>query len=581
MAYSAADYIIERLIQQKVEALFGVPAVYCAALYAAAARVNPPAPAPAVFRTIVTSSDLEAGYAADGYARVRGLSAIGVAYGVGTLSLINAVAGAYLERSPIVIVNGGPSQSNIDLQTRTGVLFSHSMGLPHSDLDAFRPFTAFCERATSRADIPRLVDQALVAAITRKHPVYIEIPQAWLGMDCPRPARDLDLAIPPGTADQSATLILQEIRAAKHPFVIVGVEIQRYGLAAQLLKVLDKLGIRWATTLLAKSALPEQHAGFQGVFNGEKAPSSLTSQIAASDLIVALGAVFGSGHASLMIPQYPNTIRIWDGKIIAHGKPSQPVGIPSLIAALDRLSVLEASVHYDSTVDYTGKHGQDGDGESAWDGDRGTDPEQPAVQEDTRGILTPVSNGLAYQELFDVIAEPAFLDPTLTIIADTFLGIYPAARLSMPTSNCFITSALWASIGHAVGAGVGAWIPREKRPVVVCGDGGFQMVAHSLSTMAKYKHDTIVIIVDNGLYGYEQYLLSQTYYNNPGENPLPYAVLSSWDYEKLARAMGIGEVLTANSAASLRAALAAAKANMASPTVIHALVASRSLPAGL
>src|SRR6267378_1284284 len=148
MAYSAADYIIERLIQQKVEALFGVPAVYCAALYAAAARVNPPAPAPAVFRTVVTSSDLEAGYAADGYARVRGLSAIGVAYGVGTLSLINAVAGAYLERSPIVIVNGGPSQSNIDQQTRTGVLFSHSMGLPHSDLDAFRSFTAFCERAT-------------------------------------------------------------------------------------------------------------------------------------------------------------------------------------------------------------------------------------------------------------------------------------------------------------------------------------------------------------------------------------------------------------------------------------------------
>jgi len=211
----------------------------------------------------------------------------------------------------------------------------------------------------------------------------------------------------------------------------------------------------------------------------------------------------------------------------------------------------------------------------------GTNPEQPAVQEDTRGILTTVSNGLAYQELFDVIAEPAFLDPTLMIIADTFLGIYPAARLSMPTSNCFITSALWASIGHAVGAGVGAWIPREKRPVVVCGDGGFQMVAHSLSTMAKYKHDTIVIIVDNGLYGYEQYLLSQTYYSNPGENPLPYAVLSSWDYEKLARAMGIGQVLTANSAASLRAALAAAKANMASPTVIHALVASRSLPAGL
>jgi len=162
MPFTTSDYIITRLAQQNVEAIFGVPAVYCAPVFEAAANT-------ANFRVVVTSSDLVAGYAADGYARTRGLSAVSVAYGVGTLSLLNAVAGAYIERSPVVVINGGPSQARIDQQNNTGILFSHSMGQPHSDLEAFRPFTCFAERATSQAGLPALIDRAIVAALTKKH----------------------------------------------------------------------------------------------------------------------------------------------------------------------------------------------------------------------------------------------------------------------------------------------------------------------------------------------------------------------------------------------------------------------------
>jgi thiamine pyrophosphate-dependent acetolactate synthase large subunit-like protein len=126
MPFTTSDYIITRLAQQNVEAIFGVPAVYCAPVFEAAANT-------ANFRVVVTSSDLVAGYAADGYARTLGLSAVSVAYGVGTLSLLNAVAGAYIERSPVVVINGGPSQARIDQQNNTGILFSHSMGQPHSN----------------------------------------------------------------------------------------------------------------------------------------------------------------------------------------------------------------------------------------------------------------------------------------------------------------------------------------------------------------------------------------------------------------------------------------------------------------
>src|ERR1700754_770980 len=144
MPYVIADYLPDRLVEHGVERLFGVPAVFCAAVFDAAVRK-------AGFHTVVTNSDLEAGYAADGYGRVHGLSAVAVSYGPGNLSIVNAIAGAYLERSPVVVVSGGPSQRNIDDQNATGVLYSHSMGKLHTDLDIFANITALCQRETDES----------------------------------------------------------------------------------------------------------------------------------------------------------------------------------------------------------------------------------------------------------------------------------------------------------------------------------------------------------------------------------------------------------------------------------------------
>jgi indolepyruvate decarboxylase len=451
--YVVADYIIERLAQHGVQTLFGVPAVYCSALYAAAEQAPN-------FGIVVTNSDLEAGYAADGYARVHGLSAVAVSYGPGTLSLVNAVAAGYVERSPIVVVNGGPSQANIDNQSRTGVLFSHSIGWPHTDMDIFANVTAFCQRATQVSQVPQLVDTALATALIRQHPVYLEIPQGMLSAACPRPVGALDTTVPAGDAAAAAATILQAIESTPAPLVIVGVEVARYRLAAKVLSFLDRLQLRWATTLLAKSTLPEQHSGFLGVFNGDRAPAGLRTLIQSAELIVALGAVFGSGHANLMIPKFTKTIRAWDGAVVDRGGVPQSVGLPALVDALDQQSVGMSPVAYPGAIP----------------------PPAPSP-------VTPDAAELTYQQVFDVIAEPVFLDATFTVVADTFLGIYPAARMPMPTQDSFIADAVWASIGHAAGAAVGAFAAGGKRPLVLTGDGGFQMVGQALSTMVRYQHN--------------------------------------------------------------------------------------------
>src|SRR5206468_880206 len=108
---TAAKYILTRLSQLGVDLLFGVPGATCDPLFAAATGK------PGV---VVCSSDLEAGYAADGYARMRGLGALSVTYGVGTMSLIGVVSGAYAERVPLVVVNGGPSAEDLRVMRETG-----------------------------------------------------------------------------------------------------------------------------------------------------------------------------------------------------------------------------------------------------------------------------------------------------------------------------------------------------------------------------------------------------------------------------------------------------------------------------
>ena len=112
-----------------------------------------------------------------------------------TSALSTPIAGAYLERSPVVVISGGPSQKNIDDQNATGVLYSHSMGKPHTDLDIFRNITAFCQRETDETKLPKLIDDAIKAALVTKHPVYLEAPKDLFSRPCSPPAAPIDTTV--------------------------------------------------------------------------------------------------------------------------------------------------------------------------------------------------------------------------------------------------------------------------------------------------------------------------------------------------------------------------------------------------
>jgi indolepyruvate decarboxylase len=539
VAFTVADYILQRLSEQHVDTLFGVPAAYCAPLFDAASAHG--------VTSIVAANDLEAGYAADGYARTKGLGAVSVAYGVGALSMINAIAGAYVERSPVVVINGGPTPANLANLHQYDIIFSHSIGEDATDLAAYKLVTANAARAATVAQVPGVVDAAISAAITKKRPVYIEINMDIWTMACPTPGGPLMVTNPPaGTEHQLAIIIVGLIRAAQSPVILVGTEIQRYGLADKVADLIAKLGVRWATALLAKSVLPEQGAGWIGVYDPPHSQIAVQNAVEQADLLVTLGCVFPNGYATLVRSAFGRMIQVYDGKARIKTGGKQAAEISALVLEL----VTEAAKAPPRPVP------------------GGVPPKAPG--------LAPGS--LSYKQVFERIG--AALDSSWIIIPDTFLGIYSAANLPVKGRDAFLCSGIWASLGHSLAAAVGASFGSSRRPLVICGDGGFHMTAQALSTMVQYGRNPVIILIANGIYGYEQFLVDPTFFSNPAKPPRPYVVLNQWDFVKFAGGFGLQSAQAVNTPASFDAALGAAKA-LNGPALIIAQVNPRDLPAEL
>src|SRR5262249_52061966 len=478
-------------------------------------------------RSVVTASDLEAGYAADGYARTKGLGAVSVAYGVGTLSMINAIAGAFVERSPVVVINGGPTAANLANLHQYDVVFSHSIGQDATDLNAYTLVTAYAARAGKVAEVPTVVDTAISTAIKKKRPGYIEINMGIWESTCPMPGGPLPVANPPaGTEQQLAATIVALIRAAQSPLILVGTEIQRYGLADAVADLIAKLGVRWATALLAKSTLAEAGNGWVGVYDPPHSQAAVKNAVENADLLVTLGCVFPNGYAPRLQSSFGHMVQIYDGKVRIKTGAKQNAEIATLVAAL----VSEAARAPPRPVP------------------GGVSPVPPA----------PATGALTYKQVFERIG--AALDPSWITIPDTFLGIYSAPNLPVKGRDAFLCSGVWASLGHSVAAAVGASFGASRRPLVICGDGGFHMTAQALSTMVQYGRNPVIVVLANGIYGYEQFLLDPSFFSSSSTPPRPYVVLNQWDFVQFGKGLGLQFVQAVNTAASLDAALAAAKA---------------------
>lgn len=551
MSTTIAQYTLARLKQFGLKHLFGIPGTSCAGLFDATEKSG--------VRSILTSSELEAGYAADAYARLSGISAVSVSYGVGTLSMVNAIAGAFTERSPVVVLNGGPRQSDEWIENHYGVLFSHSTGIPQCDLEVYRSVTASALKIRNADEATSAIDRSIQIAVRTQRPVYLEIPSDLWDQPCNDVTGSIDCSTSAsGNETEFAELISNRLSEATSPAFLLGVELQRYRLQDEIQELLETTKIPWATTMLAKSVLDERLEGFSGVYDSDLAPKPVRQVVENADVLISLGCVFGVDHTHLLKVRHDQMIHVADGFIRVARDAPKHCDLGTLVSELHEQFRTKGE-------------------RASWPGIGATSSVALQSYSSRRG-WAPESDdckSLSYEQLFNAIGDA--IEDDWLLISDTCLGSYPAADLSTRGRDAFVGNPVWLSIGHSIGAAVGAIHASERRPVVLCGDGGLQTIVQGLSSIAAYGKNLIVIVIDNGIYAIEQYLIDPKFFADPDHEPLPYVSLNRWDYPRVAKGMGFKQAATVKDQETLKEILRDA-VGWDSPALISVRIDPRSLP---
>jgi pyruvate decarboxylase len=234
------------------------------------------------------------GYAADGYARVKGISAIVTTFGVGELSAINAIAGAYSEVVPVVHIVGTPST----ISQRNGQLLHHTLG--NGDFNVFSNMSAQISVVTAKLNEPieaaSLIDHALRECFVQSRPVYITLPTDMVQkkIEGARLQTPIDLSYPtndPDTEKYVLDVILRSLYAAKSPTVLVDACAIRHRVLDEVHSLIDKTGLPVFVTPMGKGAINETHPKYGGVYAGEGSQPDVKERVESSDLILTIGAI--------------------------------------------------------------------------------------------------------------------------------------------------------------------------------------------------------------------------------------------------------------------------------------------------
>src|SRR5215472_16187921 len=276
------DFLLRRLEEAGVRHLFGVPGDYNLPLLQQLQDSG-------ALKWVGTCNELNASYAADGYARLNGLGALLVTNGVGPLSAINGIAGSYSEHVPVICISGSIPLRSID----RGLGMHHTMADGSYDhfLDAYARVTAARARLTPH-NAATEIDRLILTAWREKLPVYVELPSDIAYLNIEVPVAPLDMSQPPSDPERlrsCAEAIASELSEAKSPAILVDQDVDRYGAATEVMGLAEKLQLPVAVTGPAKAVIDETFAHYAGIYNGKASAPQTRDAIEASDCLLSIG----------------------------------------------------------------------------------------------------------------------------------------------------------------------------------------------------------------------------------------------------------------------------------------------------
>lgn len=464
-------YLIDQLERHGVRHVFGIPGDYSLLFLKEMSE--------SAVTFVGTSDEQGAGAAADAYARLNGLGAVCITYAVGSLKVANATAQAFAERSPVIVICGAPG---LEERIRHPLLH-HRVNQFDTQQRIFKrltvAWTVLDEAETAFSEIDRVIH----AAERHKRPVYIELPRDMVHVEGAPGHRHVDVpeVSDPAVLSEALTEAADMINSAKHPVIVAGEEIQRFGLSEKLVELVKKTGIPVAATLLGKSCVSEDEPSFLGVYAGVLGSEETRCAVESGDCFVLLGMMMTDlnlGAFTANLDRAKTILANVDGVFIRHH--SFDVRFPHL---LDGLLSAPIRPRHDELVRRSSRPGP---------------------------FLPRPGMPITVQRLVERL--DTFVTDEMVVLADVGDSLFGSVGLHVRREGHYLSSAYYASMGFGVPGSVGVqMLDRRLRPLVLVGDGAFQMTGMELSTAARLGLSPIVIVLNNGGYATERFFMDGTF----------------------------------------------------------------------
>ena len=516
---NVAESLLHALVAHGARQMFGIPGDFALPFFKVAEESR-------ILPLYTLSHEPAVAFAADASARMNcAPGVVAVTYGAGALNIVNAVAGAYAEKSPVVVVSGGPGKG----EAGTGLLLHHQAKTLDSQARIFAEITCAQARLDDAHRAPAEIARVLARCVEESRPVYVEVPRDMVRVPCGPVA-----VLPPAPVDADALAacvddVLARLAAARAPVLMVGVEVRRFRLEAKVAELAARLGLPVVTSIMGRGLLAETATPPLGTYLGVAGQPELTAQVEQSDALFLLGVIISDTNFGVSARQIDlrRTIRALDREVTLGYHTYRDIPLAALVDAL--LAKVPA-----------------------------------------RAASAP-AQGVAYPRHMPADDAPIAPNDIARAVND-LMALHGRLPIAVDVGDCMFTAmdidhtaltapGYYASMGYGVPAGLGLQAATGERPLVLVGDGAFQMTGWELGNCARYGWDPIVIVFNNA-----SWEMLRTFQPESRFNDLP-----EWRLAEAAAALG-GDGTRVTTRRALAAALARAQATRGRFQLIEAMI---------
>ncbi|MCA9266395.1 MAG: alpha-keto acid decarboxylase family protein [Planctomycetales bacterium] len=520
--YSIGQYVIRRLQDYGIHDVFGIPGDYVLSFYSMLEE--------SPINTVGCTREDCAGYAADAYARINGMGAVCVTYCVGGLSVANSIAGAYAEKSPVVVLTGSPGLS----ERVNDPLLHHKVRDFRTQYEVFQKLCVAGTEISDAATAFQEIDRVLAMCARYKRPVYLDIPRDMVHVVPNEPHKFVldEVKSDPDALAEAVAETKQLLSLAERPLILAGVEVHRFQLQDQLLALAQSTNIPISATLLGKSVIRETHPLYVGLYGGGIGRDEVTRFVEESDCVLLLGTFMSDLNLGIFTAQLQASkcIYVTSEELRVHHHHYHHVVLSEFMQALNEAKPT---------------------------------PTKRAIPEELRSLRDPFvlnpDDHVTTTRLIAFLNER--LEDDMIVIADIGDSLFAATELVIDHRAEFLSPAYYTSMGFSVPAALGVHVAApDRRVIVIVGDGAFQMTGQEMSNLVRHGFDPVIFVLDNGGYGTERYL---------HEGEWKYNDIHGWNYSRLVDVYGGGKGYEVRTEKELAAAVEQAWADTSGPSLIH------------